>query len=192
MSGYVQYGPFVDGSSPGISSAFLNPIETFLLSINSAAYDSHISANGSGVLTLVGMILNGAAQWNPSASTLNGATSGTATLYQVSTGTVKLAVCYCSGFRNGGGSAQTLALPTAFSTSFLFWNGGTPLLQLLLSGVAKTVQMQTALASGGGSVTGVTTIAQNSQGHVDTGFDTISFTGSQSGTNTGLIVFLGL
>jgi len=58
MSGYVQFGPWGDGSAPGISAEFLNPLETFLLSLNSASYDSDISANGSGVATLVGLIAN--------------------------------------------------------------------------------------------------------------------------------------
>lgn len=48
---YVQYGPFDDGGAPGISSSFLNPLETFLLSLNSAAHDPNISSNGSGNMT---------------------------------------------------------------------------------------------------------------------------------------------
>ena len=56
MSGYVQYGPFSNSNAPYISQAFLNPLETFLLSINSAAYDANITSDGSGNVTAIGTI----------------------------------------------------------------------------------------------------------------------------------------
>jgi hypothetical protein len=42
-----------DGSSPGISAEFLNSLETFLASnLSSAAYDTTITSNGTGGVTL--------------------------------------------------------------------------------------------------------------------------------------------
>ena len=53
---YTQFGPFTNGSPPGIQASFLNPLETFLLSLNSAAYDANITADGSGNITAIGQI----------------------------------------------------------------------------------------------------------------------------------------
>lgn len=55
---YTRFGPFTDGSSPGISAEFLNPVEDQLVAMNSAATDADISA-ASGVLTALGLVLNG-------------------------------------------------------------------------------------------------------------------------------------
>lgn len=70
---YTIFGPFADGGAPGISAEFINPVETFLASINSAATDANISANGSGLLTLIGLVFGtgGKIQMpNPSAQAL--------------------------------------------------------------------------------------------------------------------------
>lgn len=48
---YVRYGPFVDGTTPSVDATFLNGVETFLLSINSAAIDSNVGSDGSGNVT---------------------------------------------------------------------------------------------------------------------------------------------
>ena len=53
---YTQYGPFTNGTSPGISATFLNNVETFLLSLNSASYDANITSDGSGNITAIGTI----------------------------------------------------------------------------------------------------------------------------------------
>lgn len=55
---YTPYGPWTNGSSPGISAAFLNALETFLALVNSAATDGSISA-ASGVLSAVNALLSG-------------------------------------------------------------------------------------------------------------------------------------
>lgn len=56
MGAYTQYGPFTNGSAPGISQAFLNALETFLLGLSSASYDSNITSDGTGNITAVGTI----------------------------------------------------------------------------------------------------------------------------------------
>src|SRR5690242_17154176 len=55
---YTPFGPWTNGSSPGISAAFLNALEAFLVLINSAATDGNISA-ASGVLSAVNALLTG-------------------------------------------------------------------------------------------------------------------------------------
>jgi hypothetical protein len=53
MSGaYVVYGPFNNGGAPFVSKAFLDGVENFLVTLNSASYDSNITSDGSGNLTI--------------------------------------------------------------------------------------------------------------------------------------------
>lgn len=51
-SPYSIYGPFNNGSAPYISKAFLDGVENFLASLNSASYDSNITSDQSGNLTI--------------------------------------------------------------------------------------------------------------------------------------------
>src|SRR5713226_4530689 len=55
--GYVQYGPFVNGSSPGLSSSFFNQVEAFLTTLNSASTDANILSDGNGALTIAKLLL---------------------------------------------------------------------------------------------------------------------------------------
>lgn len=52
-SAYVQYGPFTNNAAPYLSAAYNNALETFLLGLNSASYDSNITSDGSGNLSIV-------------------------------------------------------------------------------------------------------------------------------------------
>lgn len=194
---YVQFGPWVDGSSPGISAEFLNPLESFLLSINSAATDSHISSNGLGTMTLPGLVLNGGAQIDPTGIVLNGGTSGTATLYQIGTGTYKLVLVVLANFRTAA-SNQTIALPAPFvSTAFVVtgWIGPSSTIagiKLLASGTAQTFELLTSLATTGGGVSAVTSIFGQSFAYVNAGFDTVQFNSGSSATSNGLILIQGI
>lgn len=55
---YTPTGPFTNGGAPGISSQFLNAIETFLEAVNGAATDSLVTTDGSGNLTFSGATAN--------------------------------------------------------------------------------------------------------------------------------------
>lgn len=188
---YVQFGPFVDGGSPGVSAEFLNPLETFLLSLNSASYDSHISSNGAGIVTLLGLIANGAMQPNPVGTVLNGSTSGTATLYQSFTGTDKRIIIVLNNFRNGSAPAQTIVFPTAFASRVYGRSGGFPPAQLIKSGSAINVIVITALGVAGGTTSSSTSFGSYSL-FDGPACDTISFTGSQSGATTGILILEGV
>jgi hypothetical protein len=80
MPGYANTGPFTNNvTPPGISATFLNNIENFLDTITSVAYDSHVSSDGSGNVTVASLKLaNGqihAIAWGfISACTFNGTT----------------------------------------------------------------------------------------------------------------------
>src|SRR6266571_998069 len=100
---YTQFGPFTNGTSPPINASFLNGVESFLLLVNALATDSSITSDSAGAATMIKLAINSGS------TVLNGSTAGTATLYQPLNGTLKLVVVYENGFRNGGGSAQTIA-----------------------------------------------------------------------------------
>ena len=57
-SAYTPTGPWSNGGAPGISAAFLTSLEAFLVALNSATYDASISADGSGNLSVVGLVLS--------------------------------------------------------------------------------------------------------------------------------------
>jgi hypothetical protein len=157
-----------------------------LLLVNALAIDSHITADGNGAATLLKLAINSGS------TVLNGSTAGTATLYQPLNGTLKLALVYLNGFRNGGGAAQTIAVPTSFTTAFRWWVGDTNPLTFVGSTVSRTANIITALAAGGGTVTSQTTVNKYSFGDVNAAVDTVSFNSGEATTHTGLIVMVGV
>ncbi len=164
MPGYTRYGnPWTNGSAPGISAVFLTDLENWIVQAD-----------------------------NPAAVTLNGSTSGVATLYMPLQGTVwKYLIILLSTFRNGGGSNQTIALPTAFTTAAHFYTGSFPAFQLLASGSAQNVGVITTLGTPG-NVTVTSTVGGYEMGDTAGGFDTISFNSGQASTHTGIAIFEGV
>jgi hypothetical protein len=160
---YGLFGPFNNGASPGISAAFLNALETFLLSLK------------------------------PATASVNGQTSGTATLYEYVFGiTTKKVVINLVNYRNS--SAQNLVLPTAFTSKAAIDVKETQGMQiaLLLSSSAQTIHVQTAQGLSGGTQSSQSFIKQWSVGQTDTGFDTVQLgTGAGSASN-GLIIIEGV
>lgn len=149
---YSITGPFVDNSPPGLAAAFFTKFEGWIANTDA-----------------------------PPATTISGSTSGTASLYQMPWNTLKVAMCICTNFRNGGASNQSITLPIPFSTHVLFlWTSGMANCSLLLSGSVKTVQLNSGLGAPSGTVTPVTAVGQNALGHCDTGFDTLQFNSGQS------------
>jgi hypothetical protein len=150
-----------------------------------------MTRSNSGVIRSV-LSYDGVLSLAPTGVVLNGSTSGTATLYQFMSGTYKLVFIMFVNFRNGGGSAQTIALPTPFTTGESWYNGGTCPIQLVSLGSAQTVGVVTTLAAGGGSVTLQTTINKYSVGDNFSGFDTISIPGSQPSAFSGIFRIEGV
>lgn len=183
---YTPHGPFSNGSAPGLDASLFNDIEGVLTALNTAATDSNISSV-SGVMTLLGLIANGAIQPNPTSTVLNGATSGTSTLWQPFTGTFKLVFIYQNSFRNGSGSAQTMALPVAFASQAYIATGSCNLFTILLGGATQNMQQIQTL----GSVTSVGSLGTGTFATAGA-FDTISFSGNQSTAHIGTIIMLGV
>lgn len=178
---YTPTGPFVDGSPPGMSAAFFNNVENWIVN---AVSDSSLSST-AGILTMLG------AKINTPAVSVSGSVSGTASLYEILQGTVKAGLIYWNGYRSGG--AQTMALPTALTATSYWWvsetQGGT--LEALLSGTAQTFSVVTALALGGGTQQSQSYLKQHSQGMCRTGFDTVRITVTSS-VASGIAFFIGV
>jgi hypothetical protein len=125
--------------------------------------------------------------------TVNGPTSGTATLYEPLQGQLKMVIVVLTNYRNGPAGDQNLVLPVAFTHGAQGWNGSSGKFDLKSAGASQTVQINTGFASAtvDGTVTGSTEVTQNNQWHCDTPFDTIGLWGSDAGTHNGFIFIIG-
>lgn len=184
----VLGGSAVDGST-AVNAALINSFRAFCLA---GWFDSAITSNGSGILTALGAIINGAIAPNPSSTVLNGSTSGTATLWQPLTGTAKLIILIESSFRNGGGSAQTITIPTPFVSAFRWWTGDTNTMTFKSGATTQNVGVITALAAAGGTVTVQTNVGSYSIGDCGAACDTISFSSGAGSAHTGIQILAGI
>jgi hypothetical protein len=168
MSGpYVPTGIFTNGGAPGISSSFLNGLESWIKQVDS---------NASILVTV------------------NGTTSGSANLYQILQGTVKAFLLQFVGYRNASATEQRLTLPTPFTTRCLFiaghvtnasvWNGG--------SQVAGQLADVDGLSASGGTSGGYTAFHPMDFGEITSAFDQLGLGISQASTFTGLIFGIGI
>jgi hypothetical protein len=113
-------------------------------------------------------------------------------------GTYKKFIVRCNNFRNGGGSAQTIALPTAFTDFAEIRAWDMPVFQILNSGSAITMYYMSSIGASGFGVTSLTTAAGSGAANVllhtsgVQAFDTVSFTGSQSSALTGCLIVEGI
>lgn len=189
---YPPYGPWTDNLSPGISAEFLNPLESFLQTINSASTDSHITADGSGLMTLLGLVNNAPPV------TVNGTTAGSAQLYQFLRGSVKGILVHFTGYRNSTTTEQTLALPQPFTTYGLFLaGGGNPPIHIYLSGSVVSSRFDvvngfpTAIGNPGAS--NINSVINGLQfGDVQNAFDAIGLGISQTQTFTAGVLIIGI
>ena len=158
---YTQVGPFTNGAAPGISASFLNGLETWILSVD-----------------------------QPSPTTVNGQTSGTATLYQYLTGTVKRCIVDLQNYKNTAN--QTIAIPTAFVRHAAVWvmetQGGA--VAFLSGGSAVSIKVISSVGAGGGGQNPQTTIKYWSSGQIDAAFDTVQLQ-VNTGAANGVIIFEG-
>lgn len=160
---YTPTGPFVTGGAPGINAPFLSEIEGWV-----ANFDQ------------------------PTPVVLNGATAGTATLYQNMTGTFKSLIVVLAGFQNNGGGTQTLGIPTPFTTGAFVQSSDVNTFGLGSSGALQALEVVTALASGGGSASSVTVIGSYSFASCASAFDSIKFSTGAASAHTGLILIRGI
>lgn len=187
---YTKTGPFVNNSQPGISATFLNNVENQLVAINSAATDAHISADGTGLLTTLGLNVNA------TPTTINGATAGSITLYQPFRGpSFKVVIMRLTGFRNNGGHTQGIVLPSAFTGRCKVWAGDMPStgVQFQKSGVTQSIAIATSTVTTGNTSTNVTTLFRHTYGEIlsASGWDTMIVPTGGTGTTDGVILVVG-
>jgi hypothetical protein len=192
---YSNVGPFTNNNSPGISSTFLNNIESFLDQIDSPIVtDANISAVG-GTITALGLIVNGPIAPNPASHSINGGTSGTAKLYQVMQGTYKHVLVYCSNFRTGG-SNQSIAIPVPFTAGALIRSGNVndagDGISLLAGGITQALNIITALSVSAGTVSSSSYLKSYSFGECPTAFDTVQWTSGGTAGHTGFFELVGI
>lgn len=164
---YIVTGPFVDNSAPGIAHGFLNNLEGWI--------EQAEGATGS--------------------VSVAGSTTGTATLYQILQGTIKIAIIVLSNFKNGAAGDKNLALPTPFVSHCLFWSGDSGPFDLKSSGTSQTIWTQTSFAASAGNAGGngsATNTNSNCNGHCDSAFDTVGLWGNQISTYGGTILLVGV
>ena len=190
---YTAVVTFVDNNPTGLDHNFFNGLENFC---KVGWFDSAFTSDGSGNLTATSYIST-FNKVNPSGTVLNGGTNGTATLYQPQRGTWKVVLILLNAFRTAA-AAQTIALPVAFTTQAFVQSGNVGSatnfngFALLSSGTPQSIQVVTALASGGGTSSSVTTMFGNSYGAIFAAFDTIQFKASSSGNASGIIKIEGI
>lgn len=185
---YSKTGPFTNGSAPGISALFLNNVENELVALNSAATDSNISSDGTGLLSLPGIAVN------MSPVVVNGSTSGNMTLYQPFRGAhFKVALIYFNSFRNNGGHTQGIVLPTAFADRSKMICGDLPStgVSFQKSGVSNSVAVFNTIASAGGGVNNITVVNSNSIGEILGGWDTMIVPTGGSQNISGVMLIVG-
>lgn len=125
----------------------------------------------------------------------NGGSAGSVSVYQWMRGPVKLTMIVMQGYE-AGGSAQKVALPSAYTVGASIRTGrigtsGNGGMSLLSSNSAQTINVVTALATGGGSTTGETIIYQHSIGECPVGFDTLEFLANTSSAKNCITIIEG-
>jgi len=184
-STYTATGPFADGSSPGISAALLNAVETFL---SSGWFNSAITSNHSGVLRASLLQLYDKSQQ------LSGSTSGTMTLHEYfagASGYLKICCLRYSNYRNAAASANTITLNTSYNTACYMIGDSIQGTQFLSSGSPITLKAFTTLGgTSDGTGTSTTTLHQYSiaQGAP---FSAVSEPGSNGSALSGSIIMIG-
>ncbi len=141
------------------------------------------------------LTMNGAMNLNPTGLVDNGSTSGTATLWQLLVGNVKMVFIDQSNFRNAGG-AITRALPTAFTHGGLIVALNCADFALLKTAVAVSVNSIISFnaTTGAASIVSVTTISGSSisGGGGTTGWDSVQYTGGNTIAHNGGIFIIGV
>lgn len=187
---YTRTGPFSNNSQPALNATFFNAVEDALVSINSAAIDTHVSADGTGLLTVLG--LNVAA----APTSITGTTSGGITLYQPFRGpSFKMVIMRLTQYRNNGGHTQGIVLPAAFTARCKVWCGDMPStgVQFQKSGVTQNIAVPTSVSTTGNSVTNVPTLFRHTYGEIlsESGWDTMIIPTGGTAIADGVIFIVG-
>lgn len=124
---------------------------------------------------------------------LAGGTSGTADMYELFTGAMKVVVVLLNNFRTAG-AAQSIVFPTAFSNRAMIFARDSEAFQLMLSGVAQTNRQITAFgtaASTAGTTIANTVMTGENWFWLNTGFDTLQFNSGWTAAHGGIYLIIG-
>lgn len=158
----------------------------------SPSFGGSILLRDAGAALMAQFFSDGTILSNMAGISVAGSTSGTAVLYQLIKGSVKLVFV---SLNNYASTAKTIALPAPFTNKCFMVVGGVGTtgdggIQVLSNGAAGTVLLITTLAAAGGSTTGQTTVFQNSIGLFNSAWDTFGIS-LMTTARTATIVIIG-
>lgn len=181
----------VDASGANASNVFGidGGSRTFLQAQNTGNQIAFYDKNGVNMLTVDGtnktLNLAGVVQ------TVNGDTSGTAQVIEGIIGPYKLTLYIQTNYRQVG-TGQNITLKSPFSSFAFVGNMGAGGVAFKQAGTAQTLQIVTAIASGGGTSTPVTAINTSSIGWLVTNFNQIADGGAMGAARSGIVFAWGI
>jgi len=116
--------------------------------------------------------------------------SGTTTLTEFLSGNLKLILIEDSNFKNVT-STIDIAVPTPFTNFAIIISGDVAGFNTVQGGVLKNVNVLTALAAGGGTVTNQANHNTDSISFTPQGFDTIRLTSGNASAHNGIAILIG-
>jgi hypothetical protein len=175
-----------------------------LTAINNAGISNDsgvISTNGSGTMTLPGIIVGnaglstnstGLANLAAKSQSVSGDTSGTMTVYETFAGTLKVVILSQQNYKHAG-SAQLVTLNTAFTFVGGIFNFGTGGVVVATGGtVANLNAMAWGTGGGQGSIVSQNQCPQWSAAYSQSGFAQIGSIGGYATAHTGVAIYIGL
>src|SRR5438270_1170896 len=146
---YTRYGnPWTDNAPPDISASFLTALESWILGVD-----------------------------QPTPVTVTGSVSGSASLYQYLTGTVKVLVINWNNYKSAAAQTLTLLVPFTQNGLVVVCESQVQTVEFLAGGTPVTISvMDTISAGSGGTQLPSTTIKSWSIGQVRAAFDTVRLT----------------
>ena len=168
---FSPFGPWVNGSPPGVQASWLNNVESWIAQTEGDA---------------------------SSQVTVTGTTAGSATCYQFFQGGLKGFFLYFNGYRNSTATEQLLALPVGFTT-YAGWIafGGIPQTHIYVGSTQQNGKIEVItgfpVLPGAGAVTGNQNQMNGFQlGDILTAFDHIGLGVSQGQAYTAGVLVIGI
>jgi len=171
------------------------------LNTNGISNDSIISTNGSGVLTAVGLTAGnsglttnstGLANLAAKIQSQNGDTSGTMSVLETFTGSLKIVILEQNNYRQNG-AAQLVTLNTSFTFLSLIFNAGCGGTVIATGGTVGNVNNVTWGTGGAGGSTSVSTqVPQHSFAYSPSGFAQVGSAGGYATAHTGITIYIGV
>jgi|SRR5580765_1761993 len=152
-----------------------------------------ITTSGTGILTVIGLV-TGTSLANLAAKiqTVNGDTSGSMSILETFTGSLKVVILEQSNYKHAG-SAQLVTLNTAFTFMSLIFNLGCGGIVQATSGSANSNnQIQWGTGTSAGTTNTNAQIPGVAAGYSFGGFTQVGSNGGYSSAHTGISLYLGV